>query len=148
MTQISAHFTLEELTFSQAALRQGMDNAPPADAVENLGRLCSALLEPIRMLLAVPVHVDSGYRSPAVNAAVGGAKDSAHMTGRAADLVPIGMDLHAAFDAIRNSSLPFDQVIAECNAWIHVAIAADGHEPRRQALAAWGSPGNWHYVEA
>jgi hypothetical protein len=145
VTDLSPHFTLAELTFSQVAARKGIDNVPSTERIENLGQLCSVLLEPIRTLLGVPLHVDSGYRSVEVNAAVGGATKSAHVEGRAADIIPIGMDLQEAFDLIRRSDLPFDQVIAECGpAWIHVAIAAI---PRRQVLSCWGSPGNWHYVE-
>lgn len=142
---MSEHFSLAELTFSQVAARKGIENVPPDAAVANLNRLCDTLLEPIRTLLGVPLHVDSGYRSAEVNAAVGGAPNSAHLEGRAADLVPIGMSIHDAFDIIRKSSLPYDQLIVECDAWIHAAIADD---PRRQALVAWGSPGHWHYVEA
>jgi hypothetical protein len=146
VTNLSQNFTLEELTFSQVAARKGIDNTPSPESIENLGKLCSVLLEPIRALLGVPLHVDSGYRSQEVNAAVGGASNSAHLEGRAADIIPLGMSLEEAFDKIRGSDLPFDQVIGECGpAWIHVAIADN---PRRQALTCWGSPGHWHYVEA
>ena len=144
---MSEHFSLAELTFSQTALRLGIDNTPGASQIDNLNRLCLVLLEPIRTLLNVPIHVDSGYRSPAINHLVGGASSSAHMDGRAADLVPIGMDLKAAFDLIHRSSLPFDQLIIECNAWIHAAVAPDNTTPRLMAMTASGTPGNWTYTE-
>lgn len=145
MTDLSPNFTLEELTHSQTALRIGIDNTPGDAERANLIRLSFTLLEPIRTLLGVPIHVDSGYRSPDLNTRIGGALNSAHVEGRAADLVPIGMDLGKAFDLIRRSLLPLDQVITECDAWIHVAIAAEGVTPRRQALAASGGPGAWKY---
>jgi hypothetical protein len=142
---LSPHFTLEELTFSQTALRKGIDNTPAAGAVENLTTLCATLLEPARDLLGVPLHLDSGFRSPALNEAVGGAKTSAHMDGRAADCIPQGADLRQAFDRLRRSDLPYDQIIYECSAWIHLAIARKGETPRREALTATGGPGNWAY---
>lgn len=146
---ISPHFTLEELTFSQLALRTGLDNTPEDEDIANLKLLCASLLEPVRTLLGVPLHVDSGYRSPQVNAAVGGAHASAHMYGRAADVIPIGMDLRTAFDQIRShKELPIDQIIIECNAWIHLAIAATGTSPRGEALLASGSAGHWTYQPA
>jgi zinc D-Ala-D-Ala carboxypeptidase len=143
--QLSEHFSLAELTFSQTALRKGIDNTPPVIELENLRRLCWLILEPLRTLWAVPIRIDSGYRSPILNNLVGGAPTSAHMDGRAADLVPIGLDLTQAFAAIRNSQLPFDQLIIECNAWIHVAIADEGQPIRKVAMMASGSPGHWVY---
>lgn len=148
MLQLSPNFTLAEMTFSQTALRKGIDNTPSAQEVSNLTTLCAVLLEPARALLGVPLHVDSGYRSPALNLAIGGAWDSAHMDGRAADLIPIGMSLTDAFHKIIDSDLPFDQAIIECQAWIHFAIAEPGSTPRREALLASGTPGHWTYVAA
>ena len=145
---VSEHFTLEELTFSQAALRSGIDNTPPPDALNNLRLLSTGLLEPVRTLLWVPLHVDSGYRSPAINHLVGGAVNSAHLDGRAADIIPVGLSLKDAFNALYNSALPFDQLILECNAWLHLSVPEVGKEARRQALLASGGPGNWHYVTA
>lgn len=145
MTPLSEHFTLEELTFSQSALRLGIDNTPPAVALEELQKLCSVLLEPARLILGVPLHVDSGYRCPELNSRIGGASASAHMDGRAADIIPIGMPLQQAFDTLHASDLPLDQIIIECGAWLHMAIAPDGVEPRRMAMTASGHPGAWSY---
>lgn len=143
--QLSSHFTLEELTRSQTALRTGIDNTPTPTQIGQLQRLCETLLEPVRDLLGVPLHIDSGFRCPTLNAAVGGASNSAHLDGRAADIVPETLTLPNAFDAIRASDLPFDQLIIECNAWIHIAVAADGN-PRRECLTASGGPGHWTYT--
>lgn len=141
---LSEHFTLQELTASGIALRTGLDNTPDAPHVANLTRLCEMLLEPVRSLLGVPLHINSGYRSGLVNAAIGGAMNSAHMEGRAADFVPIGFPLREAFDVLRTSGLPFDQIIFECAAWIHIAVAPND-SPRKEALTATGGPGSWHY---
>src|SRR6266404_3127368 len=149
MTQLSEHFTLEELSFSELALRQGFDNVPPANLVPNLAELAHVLLEPVRVILGVPLHINSGYRSPEVNAAIGGATSSAHMQGRAADFVPIGRNILEAFHDLRVAQgLPFDQLIFECAAWIHIAIAPGIDAPRREALLASGGPGAWHYQVA
>lgn len=142
---LSPHFTLEELAFSQIALRKGLDNTPPPEALGMLRVLCTSLLEPAQALLNAPFRINSGFRCRALNEAVGGAKTSAHMDGRAADCVPQGVDLHQAFDTLRRSNLAYDQIILECSAWIHLAIARPGEPPRREALTATGGPGNWVY---
>lgn len=145
MTALSPNFSLEELTFSEMALRRGWKNDPAPLALDNLKRLCETVLEPIRAAFGVPIHINSGYRSAQINRAVGGASGSAHLIGRAADIVPIGIPLQMAFDHIRGMNLPLDQAIFECQAWIHVAIAPEGEGPRREFLTATGMPGNWTY---
>jgi hypothetical protein len=140
------HFSLEELSRSDVALRRGWDNTPNAGEQANLRRLCETLLEPVRVMLGVTVQVSSGFRSPMLNQAIGGAAGSAHMDGRAADFVPQGISLQEAFDEIRLSSLPYDQVIIECGAWIHLACAREGENPRRMALKASGHAGAWVYT--
>lgn len=142
---MSEHFTLDELIRSDLALRKGIDNTPTPEIARNLARLCDALLEPTRELLGVPMHSNSGYRCFKLNVLVGGSQTSAHMDGRADDFYPIGLTLEQAFDKIRGSSLPFDQVIIECNTWIHLGMAREGEQPRRQAMRASGSPGKWKY---
>lgn len=143
---LSEHFTLQELLFSETALRRGINNTPSDAQKDNLSLVANYLLEPARLLLNCPLHVLSGYRSPSVNAAVGGSSESAHMDGRAADFKPIGFPLAEAFDILRlSSALQYDQIIFECKAWIHVSIPAEGQPFRRQALIATGGPGDWKY---
>jgi zinc D-Ala-D-Ala carboxypeptidase len=145
--KLSPNFTLEELTFSATALRLGMANTPNELQISNLMRLCVMVLEPARALLGVPLHVDSGFRSRPVNDLVGGASDSAHLHGRAADIIPIGLDKIKAFGMLRTSLLlPFDQCIFEALSWVHLAIAPAGSQPRRQVLTARGRPGQWTYL--
>lgn len=144
---MSEHFSLYELTFSETALRFGIDNEPNEQEKANLERLATEVLEPSRSLLGVPFHVNSGYRSLEVNRRVGGSQRplSAHVYGRAADVVPIGVPLRRAFDEIRASNIPFDQLIIECDAWLHISIAPEGEPPRREVLIATGGPGHWRY---
>ena len=134
--KLTDHFTLAELTASQIATRRGLLNTPGPAPLANLQRLAKKL-EEVRALLQKPVIVLSGFRTEAVNHAVGGAKKSAHIAGRAADIIAPGygkvMDV---FEAIRASGIAYDQLIAEHPAspnggWIHIAIA---EHPRRQAL--------------
>jgi hypothetical protein len=146
--QLSDHFSYEEMTFSEQALRMGIDNTPDEAAKANLVRVCQVLLEPARKLLGCAIHVNSGYRSPAVNAIVGStASHSAHLDGRAADFVPIGVELSVAFYLLRKdpSFREWDQLIFECKSWIHVSVPAQQDAPRHEALMASGGPGNWTY---
>ena len=84
--RLSPSFALEELTRTST----GRPNEPTPEDRARLVALCSHALEPIRALLGVPLRVTSGYRSPQVNAAIGGARGSQHMLGEAADIVPVG----------------------------------------------------------
>jgi zinc D-Ala-D-Ala carboxypeptidase len=145
--QLSTHFTLEELTFSERALRLGIDNTPPKSAIENLQRLCLIVLEPARQILGVPIHINSGYRSAEVNQAVGStAPHSQHLDGCAADWVPVGLPLRTAFAVLRAELRGWDQMILECNAWIHVSIPRLGLLARGEAKLASGVPGHWIYT--
>lgn len=129
---LSPHFTLAELTHSETAVRKGLDNTPPALVVENLRRLALGL-EQVREVLACPVIVTSGYRSPAVNRAIGGSSMSAHCDGHAADIIAPahGTPLQVA-RTLRDSRLAFDQIIHE-GGWVHISFAP---AMRRQVLTA------------
>ena len=129
----SPHFSGREMTISQEAARHGIDNSPGADVERYLARLCSTVLEPMREHFG-PLHISSGYRCPKVNALVGGASSSAHMEGRAADVIAPGASLRTMVEWLKPSRLPFDQVILEFGSWVHVAIARGGEAPRGQAL--------------
>jgi hypothetical protein len=144
--QLSPHFSLEELSLSSTAARHGIDNTPPPEAVTELTRLCETILEPLRTFLNAPLHIDSAFRCLAVNTLVKGAKTSQHMLGQAADVIPVGWDLKVALAKIRLSDLPFDQLIFECGAWIHISCAALGATPRRMVLIGSLVDGKWVYT--
>jgi zinc D-Ala-D-Ala carboxypeptidase len=131
---LSPNFTLDELTASQTADRRGLDNQPTPDHLENLKRL-AAFLEDVRALIGKPLVVTSAYRSPEVNAAIGGSKSSQHMLGCAADFVVRGMAPKQVVAALVESNLPFDQVIQEFDRWTHISVPNTAStKPRRQAL--------------
>ena len=121
--RISPHYTLEELTLSEYAARHGLDNNPSPSALDNL-RNAAAGMETIRALLnAQPIHITSGYRSPSVNAGVGGASNSAHCDGYAVDFICPGFGSnYLVAEAIARASIPFDQLILEYG-WVHVSFA-------------------------
>lgn len=136
MTNLTAHFTLEELTASDTARRRGIDNTPAAAVRANLHRTAETL-ERVRDLLGGrPVIVTSGYRAAALNRAVGGVPNSAHLSGLAADFIcpKFGAPLDIC-RAISASSIEFDQLIQE-GTWVHIGLAANGAKSRRQVLTA------------
>jgi zinc D-Ala-D-Ala carboxypeptidase len=145
MTHLSEHFTLEELTESQTAMRRGLDNTPDAEQVKALTALCENVLEPLRELLGCPLVVSSGFRSAAVNRRVGGTGKSQHCRGEAADLKPVGISVQAAFEKLRSSTIDFDQAIEE-GTWLHVSFTKT-RANRRQALRAKFVGGKAQYTE-
>ena len=114
--QLSQHFHLSEFTRSATATKLGIDNTPSAEAIDHLRALCREVLEPLRQHFNVPIRINSGYRSPALNRAVGGAKRSYHLQGRAAD-IPFRRDWYAYI----RDHLPHTELINE-GTWIHVAL--------------------------
>ncbi len=136
--QLTGHFSLDELTFSSTAQRMGIANAPNLDTVMHLTILASGL-ERIRALLGHPLRIDSGYRCPALNRAVGGVPSSAHIDGYAADFIcpEFGSPLLIA-RTIQASGIQVDQCIQE-GTWVHVSFAP---ALRQQYLtAAFGPSG-------
>jgi len=141
-TFLSQHFTLEELTFSQTAARQGINNTASPDIIANL-RILAAKLEEVRAFLGeVPLIISSGYRGPALNAAVKGSLTSAHMNGLAADFTaPSYGDVLNVAQAIANSGIVFDQLIHEYGTWVHIGLERPGTVPRQQLLSIFKGTG-------
>lgn len=131
---LSTHFSLEELTFSELATRQNIRNDPPDAIMPNL-RALAAALEMVRYKLGQPVLISSGYRSIQLNSAVGGALTSAHVKGLAADFrcPNFGEPLKVAAE-IAAIPFDFDQIINEHGRWVHLGIAAPGEVGRKQLL--------------
>ena len=148
MIQLSEHFALSELLVSQTAVRLGHPLELPPIVIANLRRLCVLALEPIRVALGRPIVVSSGWRPDWLNELIGGAKDSAHLTGRAADINAIGMTPRALARSIQRLELPVDKVILEFDSWVHVQVSLDAlTEPRRQYLTAQHVAGRTQYLE-
>ena len=135
MTQLSPHFSLEEMTHSDVATRNGWDNTPDEATTVNLTRLAE-FLERVKVLLDnKPIMINSAYRSKQVNDAVGSKDTSQHRLGCAADIRVPGMTPDQVTQAIKNSDLPFDQVIREFESWTHVSVPnREGEQPRGMAL--------------
>ena len=133
--QLSEHFSLQELTASETAARNGLDNTPGPIAYQNLVRLANFLEEVKKVLGGKPIMINSAYRGPEVNAHVGGSKNSQHMVGCAADIKVPGMTPDQICKAIIASELQYDQLIREFDAWTHVSITnEEGSTPRGQTL--------------
>lgn len=130
----SAHFTFAELTRSQTAIRRGIDNTPPVEACGALVLLAERVLEPIRELVGGPLNVSSGYRCPRLNTLIGGAAESQHILGQAADFTSWTSNTNV-FEGILASDVPYDQLILEFGdlGWVHVSYRAN---PRHEALTA------------
>jgi hypothetical protein len=141
--QLSENFTLEELTFSSTAAARDIDNTPPPEVVEHM-QILAAGLEKIRALLGAPLHIDSGFRCPALNAAVRGVPTSAHTTGFAADFIctEFGAPIDIVRKIVADGSIQFDQLIQE-GTWVHVSFAP---EMRKEVLTAHFVDGKASYV--
>lgn len=122
MTQLTANFSLEELTRSEAADRNGWDNTPNAQEIENLKRL-AALLQQVKTAVGgKPVMINSGFRSKQVNDAVGSKDTSQHRLGCAADIRVPGMKPREVVEACIAAGVPFDQIILEFDSWTHISV--------------------------
>jgi len=135
MTQLTPHFTLEELTASEAAERNGWDNTPNETELKNLTRLAD-MLEQVKVVLGgKPIMVNSGFRCKLVNDSVGSKDTSQHRLGCAADIRVPGMTPDEVVKAVIASGISFDQVIREFDRWTHISVANTvDTAPRRSAL--------------
>ncbi|OAI53845.1 hypothetical protein AYO46_00390 [Betaproteobacteria bacterium SCGC AG-212-J23] len=140
--QLTPHFTLEELCFSQEAARAGIDNTPSGEVTANLLRLAK-MLEKVRALLKHPLHISSGFRCAALNARVGGSKTSAHLEGRAADFIcPAFGTPYVVARKIAGTRLGYDQMIHEYGRWVHLAVPRANERADRELLTIF-EPGKY-----
>ena len=132
-TQLTSFFNLDEFTSSQTATRDNIDNTPPQEVIANLKTLAEQL-EKIRAILNnSTIIISSGYRSPKLNAAIKGAKNSQHLLGEAVDFTAPKFGTPRDIVAkIVDSGLKFDQVILEYDRWVHFSYKASKN--RNQAL--------------
>ena len=133
---MAQHFTLSELLHSDTAEARGIQNTPPHDVLRRLNYLMDNCLDPIRRLWGKPIGVNSGYRSPALNAAVGGGATSQHVKGEAADITTGTVEGNKQlFDMVCASDISFDQLIDERNfRWLHISCKMGGIGNRRAIL--------------
>jgi len=132
--KLSPNFTLEELTHSEIAERQGLDNTPDAIITANLTRLAK-FLEEVRRVVGKPIMVNSAYRSPKVNEAVGSKPTSQHCNGCAADIKVPGLTPNDVVNFVIKSNIEYDQLIREFDSWVHISIPNNfADKPRKQVL--------------
>jgi hypothetical protein len=148
--KLSAHFALSEFTRSESAKREGLDNTPTAEHLENLKTLCEKVLEPIRERYG-SINISSGYRGKMLNHFIGGSVSSDHCVGRAADIdmddSATGVTNTEVFNYIKDN-LDYDQLIWEFGTkekpdWVHVGYR--GKDNRKQTLRATKVNGKSHY---
>lgn len=148
--KLTANFTLNELTQSETALRKGLDNAPTQEVISALQVLAVNVLQPVRDHYGKGVKVNSGYRSPEVNASVGGSKTSDHCKGQAADIEIPGV-ANAELAAYIRDELQFTQLILEFytpgvpdSGWVHVSY--DPANLKKQVMTATKRDGKTVYL--
>lgn len=116
------YFTIDELCKSDTAKKKGIDNTPTAEIKQKLEVLIDELLDPVREAWGKPIRVNSGYRCPKLNKAVGGVANSQHMKGEAADLNAGSVSLNKQLFELIRTRYEYDQLIDEANyAWVHVS---------------------------
>ena len=150
--QLTEHFKLEEMTVSPTAKKLGLSNTPTAEHIENMRYCCEKILEPVRAKFG-PVTINSSYRAPAVNKAVGGSKTSQHVNGQAIDFEVKGVDNKTVADWVADN-LEFDQVILEFysagdknSGWVHASIKKEGGNRRQRMIASKSKAGGTVYKQ-
>ena len=144
--QITKHFTLEELTRSDTAVRFGIDNEPGSEETENLVRVCDMILEPVRHRYDTPILPSSGYRCLELNRKIGSSDKSQHTKGQAVDFEVKGVPNMEVASWIMDN-LDYDQLILEFykegqpnSGWIHCSYV--GNENRNESKRFDGSTWN------
>ena len=147
---LTKNFTLAELCKSETALRKGLDNTPGEKEIGNLKLLCERVLQPVRDHFAMGVKVNSGYRSPEVNASVGGSRTSDHCKALASDIEIPGVSNYELAEWIRDN-LEYTQLILEFytpgipdSGWVHVSY--DPADLKKQVLTATKQDGKTVYL--
>lgn len=127
------YFTIEELTRSATATTRGIDNTPTPEIKANLERLVDKVLDGLREIYGKPITVNSGYRCPELNKAVGGSKTSDHMNGFAADLTGGSKQENEKIFNIIRDNFAWTQLINERDfSWVHVSY--DPNRIKNQVL--------------
>lgn len=143
--KLTEHFSLDEFTYSDTAIRRGVDQTPPPVVLKNLQESAERM-EIVRAMLGnKAIHITSGYRSPMLNKLVGSGPKSAHLTGSAVDF--ICPDFGSPKDIVKFLSecpmIQFDQLIYE-GTWVHIGFGAMG---RREVLTAHFGPEGITYTK-
>ena len=143
---MATYFTLKEFIKSDTATKRGIDNTPDFEQVEHLRELVKKILDPMREAWGGPLTVTSGFRCPALNRAVGGVSNSAHLSAYAADIRPSDKRRTAklilwAVCWLQENGIAYDQCIDEQvggERWLHIAVRDNNGRQRRQNLVITG----------
>lgn len=121
--KLSKYFTYNELTFSETAKRLKYTNTPSHKQLKSLTNTAQQL-DKVRELLGCPVIVTSGYRSLAVNRAIGSSDNSQHIKGEAVDFRTVEHSPRKIVELIKKSDIEFDQLVLEYDSWVHISFSS------------------------
>ena len=151
MEKISKHVSYREGVYSTTALRLGLNNDPSDDHLQNMKLLSEKIFEPLRMYVGGPIKINSFYRGPELNKAIGGSSKSQHCNGQAMDIDDTyGVMSNATMYKWIKENLDYDQMIWEFGddnnpAWVHVSYVDPGSN-RNRCLKAYREDGKTKYM--
>ena len=150
MEKLSKHVSYKEGVYSITALRLGLKNDPSKEHLKNMKLISEKVFEPLRMYVGSPIKINSFYRGPELNKAIGGSRKSQHCHGQAMDIDDTlgGFSNSTMFNWIQDN-LEFDQMIWEFGDennpdWVHVSYVNPG-ENRNRCLRAKRCPSGTTY---
>ena len=147
---ISKHISDKESMYSRTAQRLNIDNAPTEDHKQNMVKLAENIFEPLRSYVGGPIKINSFYRSPKLNKAIGGSSKSQHCNGQAIDIDDtFGRMSNAEMYEFIKENLDYDQMIWEFGddknpAWVHISYVSED-DNRHRCLKAYKENGKTKY---
>ncbi len=152
MNNISTHITYREAIKSNTALRLNIDNTPAEYEISNMRTLANKVFEPLREWVGGPIKINSMFRCPELNTAIGGSSNSQHCMGKAMDIDDVyGHKTNAEMFQYIRDNLEFDQMIWEFGDddnpdWVHVSYVNE-RDNRNKCLKAFKKDGKIHYMQ-
>ena len=139
--KLSEHFVLSEFIESETAKKKKIDNTPNSEIISHIQELVDKIVEPLRKAWGSGIKINSGYRCPALNKAIGGSSTSAHTTGWAADMKPVNGKISEfksfVMKWLKTNKIQFDQYINEFSGnaqWVHIGLYNRSKQQRKQFL--------------
>jgi len=148
---ISEHVSYKEGVYSNTATRRGIDNTPNDEQLNNMELIAKEVFEPVRVWVGGPIKINSFFRSPDLNTAIGGSSKSQHCKGQAMDIDDtFGKATNAEMYNFIKENLDFDQMIWEFGSddnpdWVHVSYVSE-NDNRRRCLKAYKEKGKTKYM--
>tara|TARA_R100000655_G_scaffold10524_2_gene25177 strand:+ start:1034 stop:1489 length:456 start_codon:yes stop_codon:yes gene_type:complete len=148
---ISTHISYKEGVHSNTAIRRGIDNTPNDKQLNNMELIAEEVFEPLRVWVGGPIKINSFFRCPELNTAIGGSSKSQHCKGQAIDIDDtFGKATNAEMYNWIKDNLDFDQMIWEFGdddnpAWVHVSYVSP-EENRNRCLKAYKENGKTKYM--